>query len=50
MVLKETKKMAQRTGQRTYPELPLLWQLFEETPWVAKGRGFRVTNKPPNTG
>jgi hypothetical protein len=40
MVLKEKKK-AQRTGQRTYPELPVLWQLFEETCWF-----FEIFQKP----
>jgi hypothetical protein len=32
MVLNKLKK-AQRTCQITYPELPLLCQLFEETRW-----------------
>jgi len=35
------KRKAQRTGQRTYPELPLLWQLFEETCWF-----FEIFQKP----
>jgi hypothetical protein len=39
MVLK--LKKAQRTGQRTYPELPVLWQLFEETCWF-----FEIFQKP----
>jgi hypothetical protein len=40
MVLNKLKK-AQRTCQITYPELPLLCQLFEETCWF-----FEIFQKP----
>jgi len=79
MVLKG-RKSSKNWSKNLYPELPLLWQLFEETCWffeifqklktnnyfipkkkkkksfknlepeVTKGRGFRVTKEPPNTG
>jgi hypothetical protein len=37
----QRKKRVQRTCQITYSELPLLWQLFDETCWF-----FEIFQKP----